>query len=172
MLHPCSVNKLRTSMRSCGSRFPQRKTSFFKSFPSALQGQFILVKHPLGNLKKYAEVTWHWLCKCLQPQTRCAVSAESLSLLSRRADAPVLPAAPCPMALALCRLCVEVLGNWQFPGICKNLKFKGKIVEQSCCHQVLCHQQLLCDGTDTLWCWDDGKFPASSAELNTSQSDT
>lgn len=52
MLRPCSVNKLRTSMRSCGSRFPQRKTSFFKSLPSALQGEFILVKHPLGNLKK------------------------------------------------------------------------------------------------------------------------
>lgn len=37
----------------------------FISFPSALQEEFILVKHPQGNLRS-TEVTWHGLFECVQ----------------------------------------------------------------------------------------------------------
>ena len=81
---------------------------------------------------------WHWLCKCLQPQTRCAVSAESPSLVSRGLEAPI-PFHYQPLWwLWHCTLCMEVPETQQFLRIFKNFcsckwKFKVKSEEDSCC---------------------------------------
>lgn len=90
MLYICCVNKSRTSVRSCGSCFPQHKTLLvFQIIPISFARRISLSEMSLWKFGK----RWSSVALALWVP-RCMVSAESPSLVPTGLEAP-LPF-PCP----------------------------------------------------------------------------